>query len=193
MNYLAIDTSAASLTVIAKNGETLCVSVLPDGAAQHSVRLMPEIDAALSRARLLLRDCDFIACTVGPGSFTGIRIGISAVKGLCLAAEKPALAVTSFDVLAYAEGGGRRLALVDAGNGFFYACGYNCENAVDFAPARIPGEEVSALLRGGYTAVTEADRGRGLAAAVEAKFREAAPADALKALYLRKSAAEEGR
>lgn len=193
MNYLAIDTSSAALTVLVKRGEEIFSTVLPDGAAQHSVRLMPEADALLARAGLSPADCDFFACVVGPGSFTGIRIGISAVKGLCLAAEKPALAVTSFDVLAYAEEGGRRLALVDAGGGFWYACGYNRENAVDFAPARLSAEETQSLLLSGYRAVTSCDRARGLAAAVAAKSGECAPAGELKALYLRKSAAEEGR
>ncbi len=193
MNYLAINTSQSSLTVIAKKGKTLCVSEVADAAAQHSVRLMPEIDAILKQADLALSECDFLACVVGPGSFTGVRIGISAVKGLCLAAEKPALAVTSLDVLAYAEEGGERLALVDAGNGFSYACGYNSANAVDFAPARIPAEEVARLENSGYRAVRTADTARGLQAAVEAKCGEIAPASELKALYLRKSAAEEGR
>ncbi len=193
MNYLAINTSQSSLTVIAKKGKTLCVSEVEDAAAQHSVRLMPEIDAMLKEANLTLAECDFLACVVGPGSFTGVRIGISAVKGLCLAAGKPALAVTSLDVLAYAERGGARLALVDAGNGFSYACGYDADNNIEYAPARIPAEEVARLESCGYRAVREGDAAKGLQAAVEAKCNEIAPASALKALYLRRSAAEEGR
>ena len=194
MNYLALDTSAGSLTVLVQKGEEVFSSVLPDGAAQHSVRLMPEVDALLARARLSLSACDFIACAVGPGSFTGIRIGIATVKGLCLAAEKPALAVTSFDILAYAERGGKRLALIDAGGGYFYACGYNGENAVEFAPARISQGEAEELIAAGYAPVTEGDRALGLRGAVAAMCnKNTVPASALKALYLRRSAAEEGR
>ncbi len=193
MNYLALDTSAGALTVLVQKGEEVFSSTLPDGAAQHSVRLMPEVDALLSRARLPLSACDFIACTVGPGSFTGIRIGIATVKGLCLAVEKPALAVTSFDILAYAERGGRRLALIDAGGGYFYACGYNAENAVEFAPARVSHEEAEELIAAGYKPVTEGDRALGLMGAVAAMCKNTVPASALKAMYLRRSAAEEGR
>ena len=50
---------------------------------------------------MTLGDCDFFAAVVGAGSFTGIRIGISAVKGFCAATGKPALPITSFDVAAY--------------------------------------------------------------------------------------------
>ena len=188
-----MDTSAGSLTVLAQRGEEIFVSVLPDGAAQHSVRLMPEVDALLARAQLPLSACDFIACAVGPGSFTGIRIGISTVKGLCLAAEKPALAVTSFDILAYAERGGKRLVLIDAGGGYYYACGYNGANAVDFAPSRISRAEAEALIGAGYKPITEGDRALGLRGAVAAMYKDAAPAGELKAMYLRRSAAEEGR
>lgn len=193
MNYLAIDTTASALIALARKGKEVFCTQLPDAASQHSVQLMPVIDGLLSRAGLALADCDFIACVVGPGSFTGVRIGISTVKGLCFAAGKPALAVTSFDGLAYAERGEKRLALVDAGGGYFYACGYGAENSVEIAPARLAPEQVERLVSRGYRAVREADRALGLMKAVEAKSGNAMPAEGLKALYLRKSAAEEGR
>ena len=94
MNFLAIDTSGARLAVAAYNGGDLVLRTA-ESEMKHSVLLMDETDAALKEAGLSLSDCDFLAAVVGPGSFTGIRIGVSAVKGMCFAAGKPALALTS--------------------------------------------------------------------------------------------------
>ncbi len=200
MKFLAIDTSSKRLTVIAKGSKT-AVRDLPDCAAQHSVRLMDEIGGALREAGLSLGGCDFIACVVGPGSFTGIRIGIATVKGLCTAADKPALSVTSFDCLAYAGGSGKKLCLVGAGHGCYYACPYDGTEVT--APARyMPQEEAEALVAGGYEPVSGEElpipcrivpAAKGLLAAAEALADNAAPCARLEAEYLRKSNAEEKR
>ena len=80
-NYLAVDTSGNHLCVIAcKGGKTSSV-FLPDCAMKHSVSVMPAIDKALKDTDMSLNECDFFAAVVGAGSFTGIRIGISAAKG----------------------------------------------------------------------------------------------------------------
>ena len=101
MKYLAIDTSGNYLAVTAgKDGRTFC-SCVPDCAMKHSVTLMGEVEKVLNEAELTLAECDFFAAVVGAGSFTGIRIGISAAKGFALACGKPTLAITSFDALAY--------------------------------------------------------------------------------------------
>lgn len=198
MKFLAIDTSGRRLGVAAKNGEKLALRQGAD-AMQHSAALFGEIEAALAEAGLEAKDCDFFAVVVGPGSFTGIRIGISAVKGLCLALGKPALAVTSFETLAYIGESGKTLALVDAGHGFRYACGYDGPNVAVPAAYR-SGEEVRALIEAGYRPVgvglpeaESADVCLGLARAAEKKAGEAGSASSLAALYLRRSSAEEHR
>ena len=199
MKYLAIDTSAKRLLVLAK-GEKTAVRDLSDCAMQHSVRLMGEIDGALKEAGLALKDCDFLACVVGPGSFTGIRIGIATVKGLCTAADRPALAVTSFDCLAYAEGSGKKLCLVDAGHGCFYACPYDGTKAGE--AHYLPREEAEALIAEGYAPVSGEElsiggkvvnAAEGLKAAAEALAPLARPCAEIEAVYLRRSNAEEGR
>ena len=102
---------------------------------KHSVLLMQAVDETLKKADMTLGDCDFFAAVVGAGSFTGIRIGISAVKGVCLATGKPALPITSFDTVAYnALDGEKILCLVDALHGYYYACGYE-KGEVTLAPA----------------------------------------------------------
>lgn len=201
MNFLAIDTSGRALTVAAVNGEEIALICREDCAMQHSVLLMDAIDRALRQARLSPNACDFFACVVGPGSFTGIRIGIATVKGLCLACGKPALALTSFDTLAYAERDGKRLCLVDAGHGNYYLCGYDGDR-ICVPPVFCPRAEADGLIAQGFVPVASAalfdgvkraDIARGLVRAALAKAGEVRGAHALEALYLRKSSAEEKR
>lgn len=202
MNFLAIDTSGKYLSVVAYAQGHIERRFLPDCALKHSILLMDEIDCALSRVHMSPRDCDFFAAVIGPGSFTGIRIGISTVKGLCLACGKPALKVTSFDALAYTEGNMPLLALVDAGHGSYYACGYDEKKNVVAAEAFLPQKEVDVLVNSGFKPVAteplfagcEAlDPCEGLVRAVLAKSEELVSPAALSALYLRKSSAEENR
>lgn len=192
MKFLGIDTSGASLCLVAVNGETVIKQQGEPCAQTHSVRLMGEIENALARAGMSANECDFFACTVGPGSFTGIRIGIATVKGLCFALEKPALAVTSLDAGAYAETGTKRLALIDALHGNFYACGYGENNAVEIEPAFLTSEETDALKAKGYAPATHLTA-EGLYNAIVAKKEKLINASELAALYLRKSSAEEKR
>ena len=113
MNYLAIDTSGKNLTlVLSVNGEVVTYN---DGecGVNHSVELMPRIEALLEGVSVSLKEVDFIACVVGAGSFTGIRIGVSTAKALCFVYGKPCLAITSFDTLAYNEKQGKVLAIID--------------------------------------------------------------------------------
>ncbi len=200
-NFLALDTSGNHLSVIAcKNGETHSV-FLPDCAMKHAVSVMPAVHEVLKKADLALPECDFFAAVVGAGSFTGIRIGISTVKGFCLAFDKPALSVTSFDLAAYNGVDKKILCLVDALHDSYYVCGYEGERIV-YPPAYISEEEVIALQKEGYvlyacskiplcekTQVKLVDPCKGLEKATlrlaeQGKFGE------LTALYVRKSSAE---
>ena len=201
MNFLAIDTSAAALNVVAVKGERAVIRSVSDCAMRHSQLLMDVVASACGEAGLALAECDFFACVAGPGSFTGIRIGIATVKGLCLALEKPALAVTAFDCLAYADTDDeKKLCLVDAGHGCCYACRY-C-GVVAETPAFCTADEVRRMAAKGYVlvaqtalfdGVTAADAAQGLYRAARARAADAADARELEALYLRKSSAEERR
>ncbi len=196
-----MDTSGNHLSVIAcKNGRTQRV-FLPDCAMRHAVSVMPAVDEALGKAELSLSECDFFAAVVGAGSFTGIRIGISTIKGFCLAFDKRSLPVTSFDVLAYNAVEKRVLALVDALHDSYYACGYE-DGRVTVPPAYLSEEEVLALVAEGYvayaftelavaekTAVKTVEPCVGLERAVEALAEKEAFGE-LTALYVRKSSAE---
>lgn len=203
-NYLAIDTSSGYLNIIAVKGGKKFSSFLPDCSMRHSVTLMPAVESLLKEADLRLEECDFFGAVVGAGSFTGIRIGISAVKGFALAYGKPTLPITSFEVAAYNaidKGEEKILCLVDALHDAYYACGFE-KGEKALPPAYLTEEEVLELAKQGYKvyaceelpiaqkiAVEYADPVEGLHSAAfrlskEKKF------GALDALYVRKSSAE---
>lgn len=200
-NFLAIDTSNEALTILAAKDGRVFSSFVPDCAMKHSVRLMTEIDALLKKASLSLAECDYFAAVVGPGSFTGIRIGVSAVKGFCLAFGKPSIAVTSFELAAYNAVEEKALCLVDAMHDSYYACGY--ENGVQtIEPCYLSEEEVLAFVKAGYALFSTSDlavyqkaKGRivsavdGFQAVVQDKIEREQTAP-LSALYVRKSSAE---
>ena len=201
-NFVAVDTSGNYLTVVAgKNGEFYSVSI-PNCMMKHSVSVMPAVDEVLKKADMSLEECDFFSAVVGAGSFTGIRIGISVVKGFCLAYNKPSLPITSFDVAAYnGLGEGKTLCLVDALHDCYYACGYE-KGEVILPPAYLTEEQVLALVAEGYAlcgvgefplaekvAVLPADPVKGLQNAVCEKAERGAFGE-LVALYVRKSSAE---
>jgi tRNA threonylcarbamoyladenosine biosynthesis protein TsaB len=100
MKILGIDTSTScgSLGIIDDDAVVAEYALLRDET--HSTRLVPAIQALLKEARLDLDEIDGIAVSLGPGSFTGLRVGLSAVKGLALAAEKPVVGVPTLDALA---------------------------------------------------------------------------------------------
>ena len=101
MNILALDTSSTSGSVaICKDNKISFISYL-DIQITHSERLMPQIDFGLKQAKLTIADIDLICLSNGPGSFTGIRIGLATAKGFCMGREIPLLPVNTLELLAY--------------------------------------------------------------------------------------------
>ncbi len=101
MLILALESSAkAASAAVARDGKLLDLEFRNDGLT-HSVTLLPMAEQALRSCGLTIRDVDAVAVSRGPGSFTGIRIGVSAVKGLCWGAEKPAIGVSTLEAMAW--------------------------------------------------------------------------------------------
>lgn len=101
MRILAVDTSAVCAAVaVTEDGKILSESQTNTGLT-HSRTLMPMIDSTLKNAEISLDSIDFFACSAGPGSFTGIRIGVAAIKGLCDGLKKKCLPVSTLEALAY--------------------------------------------------------------------------------------------
>ena len=103
MLILAVDTSAAPCCAAVYDTEKQLVAAetVINNKLTHSVTLMPVIRDLLKNADIKPDDIDLFAVSVGPGSFTGLRIGISAVKGMAYAAKKPCAAVTTSEGMAY--------------------------------------------------------------------------------------------
>jgi tRNA threonylcarbamoyladenosine biosynthesis protein TsaB len=100
MRVLAVETSTLSGGAALLDGERVVGEYTLDVRVTHSERLMAAIDQLLSDAGWTARDLDGIAVTVGPGSFTGLRVGLSTVKGLALALAIPVAAVPTLDAMA---------------------------------------------------------------------------------------------
>ena len=102
MRVLAVETSTLAGGVALLDGDRLRGEYLLDVRAMHSERLMPAIDRLLADTGWVPGDLEGLAVAVGPGSFTGLRIGLSAVKGLALALAIPIAAVPTLDAMAAA-------------------------------------------------------------------------------------------
>ena len=100
MKILALETSAKSVSAaVAENGVILAAAYQNNGLT-HSRTLMPLVDSMLCNASLTLDDIDLIAVAHGPGSFTGLRIGVSAAKGLAWAKGLPCCGVSTLEAMA---------------------------------------------------------------------------------------------
>ncbi|MDE7086804.1 MAG: tRNA (adenosine(37)-N6)-threonylcarbamoyltransferase complex dimerization subunit type 1 TsaB [Clostridia bacterium] len=196
--FLAVDTSSRHLTVAACNGEKQVVRHIEDCAMNHSVTLMDEIDAALNEAGLTPADCDYFVAVTGPGSFTGIRIGISCIKGYAVALGKRAVGVTTFDMLSYnVNSGCDYLIAVDAMHSNYYVCGYAGGGGQNLAPCYLSEAELIKLGRPVYgfeeldlPLYTKLNVKNCL---IPAAFKCADKEGGMDALYVKKSQAEEER
>ena len=100
MKILALETSAKSVSCAVTEDGIVLASAYQCTGLTHSRTLMPMAKDLLKNAELTLGDIDRIAIAAGPGSFTGLRIGIAAVKGLAWAADKPCCAVSTLEAMA---------------------------------------------------------------------------------------------
>jgi len=126
MRILAIDTASTTGSVAVVAGEALLAEFTIARQETHSRRLMDMIDGALKMSGLDLGRLDGLAYTRGPGSFTGLRIGLSVIKGLAVVSGVPLVGVSCLEVLAHQ--GTERLPLIcpmmDARNNEVYAARY---------------------------------------------------------------------
>lgn len=127
MKILAVDTATFSCGVALAEDDQIIFQSAHRSRETHSRRLMPMIDAALKTTGLGLDDMDGFAVTKGPGSFTGLRIGISTVKGLAAPERKPVAGISALDALAWPLFPSPLPAcvLMDARKGEVYTCCYS--------------------------------------------------------------------
>ena len=145
MKCLAIDTSGSHLSLLIIDDEKIFKKHIENCNLQHSVIAMQEVENLLLEANLEVKDIDVFACVVGPGSFTGIRIGISMVKAFAFANDKKVLSLTSFDVLAYNNYDGKNLTVIDAKHDNYYVCGYDENKKVILKPQFVNFQTLEAI------------------------------------------------
>src|SRR4051812_2977434 len=119
MLTLALDTSTYVGSVSVTRGGELLAEWSAFVRASHGETLLPHVEQALTLAGVHLREVELLAVGIGPGSFTGVRIGVATAKGLALSLQKPLVGVTSLRTLAAGmpAGGGLLVPLLDAHKG----------------------------------------------------------------------------
>jgi tRNA threonylcarbamoyl adenosine modification protein YeaZ len=131
MKILVIDTTT----------NFLCLGLYVDGKFYEynletgrglSVLLVPTIERVIAAAGLRIADIDYFACGLGPGSFTGIRIGLATIKGLSIARNKPVVGISTLDILAEnsPHSNGLIVPAIDARRGLIYCCSYKRERGL---------------------------------------------------------------
>lgn len=151
---LAFDTSSEITAVaLCQGAQVLAQDHAPSAEQRHAEGLLPKIQQCLDRAGWALAEIDLIAVGVGPGSFTGVRVGVATAKGLGLALQKPVCPVISLEALAYeaaAEAAGACFApCIDAFKGELFAALYRADPAglsLLLAPFHAPPEQVAERL-----------------------------------------------
>ena len=124
MLVLALDTTTRwGSCAVVRDGD-LVREEGSDPDREHAARLPADLMMLLARTDLHLRDIDVFAVASGPGSFTGLRIGIATMQGLAFACQRPLVGVSALDALASIAGPGQTATWVDAWRGEVYASTY---------------------------------------------------------------------
>lgn len=125
MKYLFVDSATANLVV----------AIIIDGKVEYlfneetgkdmSIMIMPKIKEAFDSCDIKPKDIDKIFVTTGPGSFTGIRVGLTAMKTMAWTLKIPVVPISSLEVMASGTPGDNNIVLIDARRGYVFAGGYD--------------------------------------------------------------------
>jgi len=206
MSVLSLDTAGPDPSVAVLSGGRIFEEILPAGG-RASEELLPAIERALAAARLRLTGCERIAVCAGPGSFTGVRVGLATAWGLGRAVGIPVESVPTLEAMAEAArplGDLRVAAFLDAGRGEIVGALYDLsgERARPLvSPTRMTGAGVPRFAAGAGIVSLPRDlvsqTGRALPASLAASLAHAvsrsprAGTELPSAIYARPSAAEE--
>lgn len=133
---LNIETATKNCSVsIAKDGETIVCNELADEGYSHAEKLHVFIEEVIAKAGISAQDLNAVAVSQGPGSYTGLRIGVSAAKGLCYALNIPLIAVDTLKTLASQAGvtDGKIVPMLDARRMEVYSAIFNSDLTVERA------------------------------------------------------------
>ena len=142
MLILAADASLSILSVALILDDVLLGVIAMEGKSSRNEKLLPAIDWLLTEGAIDRASIDFFAVTRGPGSFTGVRIGLATMQGLALALGKPVCAMSTHEAIA--PDSGRAAIVDDAGRGEFYVSQFEDGREV-VAPHLAKRDEVDGL------------------------------------------------
>ncbi|HCR86114.1 MAG TPA: tRNA (adenosine(37)-N6)-threonylcarbamoyltransferase complex dimerization subunit type 1 TsaB [Alphaproteobacteria bacterium] len=123
MKTLTIETSLGNASVCISDGSAILSYSREEAQGKQAEKLFYHISLILAEAGIEYKDLGAVTSSIGPGSFTSIRIGMAAAKGICIGLNIPFIGVSTLETLAYKSisGEGRALSLIDAGRGQFYS------------------------------------------------------------------------
>ena len=129
-NYLMINTAEGTRALLVFGGKQFYDENLTNAGSET---LMPMIDGLLNRAGVKLSDIDVFGACIGPGSFTGVRIGLTTIKTFCYATGKPCFGVNNLRLNSYNNNSDKVISIADAGNKVCYVARFDGEKTLDEA------------------------------------------------------------
>ena len=162
---LACDTTQSACSVAVKIGAAEARQNMLEMARGHAEALMPLMQDFMAAEGLAMADLTHLAVTVGPGTFTGTRVGLSAMRGLALALNLPLVGIGSLQAMALASDAPRpRLVAIDARRDSFYCQAFSVEGRI-LSPPQALGLSDAAALIGGQQQVAVIGTGKSALAA----------------------------
>ncbi|MBD5100869.1 MAG: tRNA (adenosine(37)-N6)-threonylcarbamoyltransferase complex dimerization subunit type 1 TsaB [Clostridiales bacterium] len=125
MNILAVDTTSENMVIAISKNDVIFSRIGMSESKKHNSQILPMIDELLEEAKITLGEIDYLACVVGPGSFTGIRIGVSSVNALAFALSKKCVSITALEELAFGVSENDFYCAIDCRHDNYYYARFN--------------------------------------------------------------------
>ncbi|MCH5160983.1 MAG: tRNA (adenosine(37)-N6)-threonylcarbamoyltransferase complex dimerization subunit type 1 TsaB [Clostridiales bacterium] len=201
MNYLFVDTAEGTRVLLGVGDKTYYAENYSNAGAET---LMPTVHSILSQAGMSVNDIDILGACVGPGSFTGLRIGLTTIKALCYALDKPCFAVNNLRLYSYNNEERKVISLAAAGSNVVYLARYDGDVELD-APKCVTVEAAAEYIKSHPDFAVSTDRKLGkvfggqsgvgekeMIAAVKKHISSRIEQKELLPLYIRKAQPERG-
>lgn len=120
MKILVVDTASENMVIGLSSEDKIYSFIGGSESKLHNSQIVPSIDRVLGEAGINIKDVDYFACVAGPGSFTGIRIGVSSVKALAFACGKKCVSINALEELAFGTNENEFYAAIDCRHDSFY-------------------------------------------------------------------------
>jgi tRNA threonylcarbamoyladenosine biosynthesis protein TsaB len=150
---LAIDTSLAALSIALVDRGSVVGAFQLQSEGSRNEKLLPAVDWLLGECAVRLEDVELLAATRGPGSFTGVRVGLATIQGMALARDTRVCGMVTHHALAFMHPASRVLVHSDAGRGEFYVAGYAATQSL-LEPCLFSAEQLEAT-KGEYEEVID--------------------------------------